>query len=193
MSAITIPLSLAARLYGVSETDLRPLKGGHFAHVYGFTRANKSYILRLTPPNEETNVNSQKSSLAWMAHLAAHGAFVPAPLCSQRGNLVETIPSPDGEWMAVAFTRAEGILSEELSPDQWDESQFRLLGRAIGKMHAIARDYVPSPDMVYPDWESGGNLFSGELRNEFWLKEKQSRLLEHVRSMVGLGRSCFKR
>jgi Ser/Thr protein kinase RdoA (MazF antagonist) len=100
---------------------------------------------------------------------------------------VEVIPSADGDWLAVAFTRAEGILSEELSLDQWDDGQFQMLGRSTGKMHAIARDYVPSRKASYPDWEDAGNLFNHTVRNELWLKEKQSRVLEQIRSLPKSG------
>jgi Ser/Thr protein kinase RdoA (MazF antagonist) len=183
MTTKTIPLDTAASRYGISELELQPLEGGHFAHVYGFGREERNYVLRLTPPSAETDLERQRAILAWMAYLAAHGAFVPEPLPSQRGKLVEVISSSDGDWLAVAFTRAEGILSEELSLDQWGEDQFQMLGRSIGKMHALARGYVPSKEMSYPDWESGGNLFSDQVQNEFWLKEKQSRVLEHIGSL----------
>jgi len=183
MSTNTIPLNTAASLYGISESKLQPLRGGHFTHVYGFRHADKNYVLRLTPPNDETDVKAQRSILAWMAYLAAQGAFVPEPLRSQNGNLVEVISSPEGDWLAVVFTQAQGILSEEVSLDEWDAGQFQMLGRSIGKMHAIAREYVPSGEVSYPQWETGGNLFSHPLRNELWLQERQSRLLEQIRSL----------
>jgi Ser/Thr protein kinase RdoA (MazF antagonist) len=118
-----------------------------------------------------------------MAYLVAHGAFVPEPLPSQSGNLIEVIPPPDGDWLVVAFTRAEGILSEELSLNQWNKEQFQILGSSIGRMHAIARGYVPPRETTYPDWESGGNLFSDRIQNEFWLTERQSHIREQIRSL----------
>jgi Ser/Thr protein kinase RdoA (MazF antagonist) len=118
-----------------------------------------------------------------MAHLAAHGAFVPEPLPSQSGTLVEVVPSPEGDWLAVSFTRAEGILSEELSLDQWDAGRFQILGTSVGKMHAIARGYIPSKGISYPGWESGGNLFGDQILHELWLKEKQSRVLDQIYSL----------
>lgn len=170
-------------MYGLSEAELQPLRGGHFAQVYGFKRYGINYVLRLTPPNNDVNVAAQRSILAWMAYLAAHGAFVPEPLPSLEGNLVEVIPSPEGEWLAVAFTQAEGILSEEIPLDQWDDVQFQTLGRSIGKMHAIARGYGPSKDVSYIEWETGGNLFNRQIENEHWLKERQSHLLEKIRAL----------
>jgi Ser/Thr protein kinase RdoA (MazF antagonist) len=183
MSTKTIPLHTAASLYGIAESDLQPVTGGHFTQVYRFSRGEMNYILRLTPPGAEADVQLQRSILAWMAHLAEQGAFVPAPLVSNHGGLVEVISAPDGEWLAVAFTEAEGVLSEELPLDPWDEDLFQMLGRSIGKMHAIAHGYAPSEEVSFPDWESGGNLFSGQVRNELWLNEKQSCLLEQIRAL----------
>jgi amicoumacin kinase len=178
-----VPLKIAASLYGISEAELQPLRGGHFAHVYGFRRNGGNFVLRLTPPNEDVDVVAQRSILAWMAHLAAYGASVPEPLPSQNGNLVEVIPSSAGEWLVVASTKAEGTLSEEIPIDQWGDVQFQTLGRSIGKMHAIARDFVPSNEVSYPQWETGGNLFNRHIENELWLKEKQSRVLEQIRTL----------
>jgi Ser/Thr protein kinase RdoA (MazF antagonist) len=176
----SVPLSSAASLYGISESELQPLRGGNFAHVYGFRRNDRDFILRLAPPNKDVDLAAQRSILAWMEFLALHGAFVPAPLPSQHGNLVEVIPSSQGEWLVVASRRAAGILSEELSLDQWNGSMFQLLGRSIGRMHALARGYIPPKGMSYPQWESGGNMFNHLLMDEVWLKDKQSHLLTRI-------------
>ena len=179
----TTPIAIAAKLYDVPELELHSLRGGHFAQVYGFKRDDINFVLRLSPPNDDVNLTAQKSILAWMSYLAEHGAYVPAPLPSQNGNLVEVISSPEGDWLAVAYTRADGTLSEEMPLDQWDDSQFQMLGRSIGKIHAVARGYVPSSDVSYPDWEAGGNLFNRQIENEPWLKEKQARLLEQIHAL----------
>jgi amicoumacin kinase len=178
-----IPLKIAASLYSISEAELQPLRGGHFAHVYGFKRNDRNFVLRVSPPNDDVDLSAQRSILAWMAYLAAHGASVPEPLPSKNENLVEVISSPEGEWLAVAFTQAEGILSEEIPLDLWDDVQFQTLGRSIGKIHAIARGYVPSNEVSYIEWETGGNLFNRHIENEHWLKEKQSRVLEQIRTL----------
>ncbi len=177
-----ILLKNAASFYGISEAELQPLRGGHFAQVYGFKRDGRNFVLRLAPPNDDVDLPAQKSILTWMAYLAAHGASVPAPLPSKNENLVEVISSPEGEWLAVGYSQAEGILSEEIPLDQWDDVQFQTLGRSIGKIHAIARDYVPSTEVSFPQWDKGGNLFNRQIENELWLKEKQSLLLEKIRA-----------
>jgi Ser/Thr protein kinase RdoA (MazF antagonist) len=179
----TIPINIAASLYSLSEADLQPLRGGHFAQVYGFKRNGRNYVLRLTPPNDDVDITVQKAILVWMAYLAAHGASVPEPLPSKNGNMVEVISSPEGEWLAVAFTQAEGILSEEIPLDRWNDFQFQTLGRSIGKIHSIARGYGPSKDVSFIDWETGGNLFNHQIENELWLKDKQFRVLEQIRAL----------
>jgi Ser/Thr protein kinase RdoA (MazF antagonist) len=179
----TIPLSIAASLYGLSELDIQPMRGGHFAHVYSFRWEERDYILRLTPPNEDVDAQSQPSLLAWMAYLATHGASVPAPLVSRRNNLFEVIPTVDGKWLATAFTRAKGVLSEELPFEQWNGSLFRALGKAIGKVHAIARHYDPLDRLSYLQWDGGGNLFNRRIQNEHWLKDKQARLLQCIQAL----------
>ncbi len=176
----TIPLAIAAPLYGLSELDFRPMRGGHFNHVYSFRRDDQDYILRLTPPNEEIDAQAQRSILAWMAYLAEHGASVPAPLASQQNNLIEVIPTVEGNWLVTAFTRAKGVLSEELPIEHWNEALFQALGKAIGKVHTVARKYVPLNRMNYFQWDCGGNLFNRQIQEEFWLKDKQARLLERL-------------
>lgn len=183
MDTNTIPLQSAASLYGLSDPNLQPLRGGHASHVYGFQRDTQKYVLRLTPPSDDIDVQAQTSILAWMAHLAAHGAYVPAPLPSQHGNLVEVIPTAAGDWLAVAFTQAQGILSEEIPLDGWGENHFHMLGTSIGKMHAIAKGYTPGAELDRPHWEAGRNLFNHPLKNEPWLEERQTRLLEQIRAL----------
>lgn len=179
----TIPLSTAASLYNLAESDLKPMRGGHFAQVYSFQRNGSSYILRLTPPDNEIDLQRQRSLLTWMAYLAAHGAFVPSPLASRKKNLIEIIPAVDGDWLATVFTRAKGILSEELPIEQWDAPLFRVLGKAIGKVHSIARQYHPQAGVDFLQWDSAGNLFNKQIQNEHWLKDKQARVLEYIQSL----------
>jgi amicoumacin kinase len=178
-----VPIRKAASRYGLVESDLQPMRGGHFAYVYCFQRAYRNYVLRLTPPNEEIDARAQKSILVWMAYLAAQGASVPAPLPSLNNILVETIPTKEGNWLSVAYTRANGILSEELPIDKWDGPLFQTLGKAIGRFHAITRGYVPPAETNYPEWDTGGNLFNYQIKHELWLKEKQARLLERVHTL----------
>ena len=177
------PLAPIATLYGVPESALHPLRGGHSAHTYGFSQGGSEYVLRLTPPDDEIDVTAQRAILAWMHFLATHGATVPEPIASQNGQFIEVIPHEDGQYLAVVFTRAKGVLSEELSLDQWDDNLYDALGRAIGRMHAIARGYVPTEGLRRPDWDVASSLFNRPRLSESWLAPKQAPILKHLQSL----------
>jgi len=152
-------LNRAAGLYGVQAGDLTPLRGGSFSKVYAFARAGQAYVLRLTPPNPEIGHGVLLSNLALMDHLAQGGVHVPAPLRSQRGELVETLEL-DGGWLACAFERAPGVLAEELPFAVWNGARFELLGQAVGRLHARARSYTPpAPGLDRPRWDAATNCF----------------------------------
>jgi Ser/Thr protein kinase RdoA (MazF antagonist) len=181
---VAVPLAIAADLYDVTEAQLTPLRGGHFNYVYGFTQDGGQYILRLTPPNDEMDVQACQSLLAWMAYLAARGASVPGPLPSKNGRLIEIIPTNEGDWQAVVFTQAQGVLSEELSLDQWDDRLFRNLGRTVGRMHSLAVDYVATGEHGFLPWEVSGNLFSDKVVASLaTLGEKRARILQHLQTL----------
>lgn len=174
-------LGIACSRYGIQESNLTPLRGGHFAQVYIFARDGIDLILRLSPPNKDVDIQAQRSIIDWMAFLANQGAAVPQPQQSLDGNLIEVISTENGDWLAVVLTRAAGILSEELPFQQWNRQLFQSLGTAIGKVHAISRKYNPRTGINFPQWDQGGNMFSRSIQNEPWLIEKQSHILEHVR------------
>jgi Ser/Thr protein kinase RdoA (MazF antagonist) len=179
----TPPLALAAALYGISETQLIPLRGGHFTHVYHFARDGRDYVLRLTPPDESVDLKAQQSVLAWMGFLAAHGASVPASLASVNGKLVEIVPSVEGEWLVTAQIRAQGVLAEELSLEQWDAELFHALGKTAGKLHAVACVYFPIAELRPPLWDESTSLFNVPVLKHAWLAEKRSRVMESIRKL----------
>jgi Ser/Thr protein kinase RdoA (MazF antagonist) len=177
------PLNAAAGLFGLTPSDLQPLRGGHVSHVYGFDRDGCPYILRLSPPEADLDLAAQRAILAWMRFLAKHGACVPKPVPSTAGNLIETFSQEDGEWQAIVLTRAQGVLSEELSLVQWDAALFEALGRAVGKLHVVAGEYDPPEDVRRPDWDAGGNLFRCPKFDQPFLAEKAASTLERIRGL----------
>ena len=153
-------LENAAQRYGVSRSPLTPLSGGHVSHVYGFSKDGKDYVLRITPPNEEIDLQAMRAILAWMRFLAEHGASVSEPIFSQNGALIERVPQDDEEYIVVAFEKAPGILGEDLLFEQWTSARFERLGQTVGKLHALAKTYVPSEAALKrPNWDKIGNCF----------------------------------
>jgi len=155
-----IVVTRAARCYGVAPAQLTPLDGGHFTHVYGFTRDGQEYVLRITPPNEEMDARSTLAYLEWMAFLADGGACVPRPSLSAEGRLLELIEGEDGSYIATVVEKARGVLGQELPLEQWTDALYEQLGRVVGRMHALAGKYAPSDTTLRrPAWDQIGNCF----------------------------------
>ncbi len=181
-------VDVAARRYGVSAADLTPMVGGHVTHVYSFTKDSTDCVLRITPPNEEIDLPAMRAILPWMRFLAEGGASVAAPVLSQSGNLIELIEQDGQTYIAVAFERAPGVRGEELTFDQWNDALFARLGQVAGKMHALAKTYVPpSADLKRPEWNAAVNCYhppEEELPpSEAIVAEKQARLFEIVQTL----------
>ncbi len=154
-------LERAAACYALEAGELTPRRGGHFAHVYGFQRQGRSYVLRLTPPDEDTDLPQMQAALHWLDYLASHGGLAAGPRPSAQGRLIESLEQPEGRYLAVAFAAAPGVLSEEFPLDRWDERLFASLGRSVGRMHALAQGYHPAAGLAArPQWNAGGSLFS---------------------------------
>ncbi len=171
MTAADPVLTEAAARYGLAPEELFPLPGGHVARVLGFTRSGCDYVLRISPPDPEINLVSTRAVLAFLQYLAKGtpekpgGAAVPRPVSSSAGRLVESIPDPEQPgglpYLATAFVRAEGALAEELPVEQWDGALIEGIGRAVGRFHALSREYVPAdPALDRPGWEEVGSCFN---------------------------------
>ncbi len=153
-------LDEAARLYGTRAAQLRPLSGGNFNQVFEFFCGEGVCILRLAPPDGGMDASSLQAVQEWMQYLAAHGGPAPEPVLSCRGRLVERAGA-QGEVLATAARKAGGVLGERLPFERWNETLFRALGRAVGKLHALAKDYRPAVGApLRPYWEAASNCFN---------------------------------
>lgn len=151
-------LITAARLFPADGEAYERLHGGNFSTVYGYTRAGKSLILRLTPPDSGIDRPDMQSILHWMKYLAENGLNVPAPQYSSQGRLVEEIPAEEGAWLASAVEKAPGVLAERLPFGDWNETRFERLGQAAGKLHALSQRYQPPAGIrPRPRWDESAN------------------------------------
>lgn len=153
-------LQQAAQHYGTTPGQFVPLPGGHFASVYQFSREGRPCVLRITPPNEEIDEGAARAILAWMHYLAEGGGAVTRPALSAGGRLLEVVEGADGLYLLAAFEKAPGVPAETLDADQWSESLYRELGRAVGRMHALSREYAPDESLRRPAWDEIGNCFN---------------------------------
>jgi amicoumacin kinase len=151
----------AASCYAISPAQLEPISGGFFNRVFQFSRDDGVFMLRITPPNEEIDVQATRAILAWMHFLGQGGASVASPVLSVHHRLVEVCEGEDGRYLITAFLKAPGVVAEELSREQWSDALYQELGRAVGRMHALSRTYVPpDPTLRRPDWDQIVNCFN---------------------------------
>lgn len=150
----------AAGLFGTAVSRLQPLVGGHFAWTYEWTTDAQTYVLKVAPPDSDMDLQATRSMHEWLAYLAVHEAPVVRPIRSRAGNVIEPITYDGQIYLASAYTKAYGVRAETLPLDRWDTGLLQQLGRAVGRCHAIARDYVPpSRALARPEWDQAANCF----------------------------------
>ncbi len=173
----------AARCYGVTRGELVPLSGGHWNAVYGFTRENQEYVVRITP--EQVDWDLQRGMVEWVRFLSNHHAPVAGPILSVNNRLIELRQSEDKCCTITAFEKAQGVLAEEWPMDRWSNHLSQEIGRAVGRMHALAKVYVPAePALKRPEWDALGNCYTAGTRldsTEAALAGKYQNLLDYVR------------
>ena len=183
-------LELAARQYGIPQSDLQSLTGGHFNTVFEFTQDGQERVLRITPPNQEVDLRSTKAILAWMEYLGGHQGAVTRPVPSRDRNLIEIVTVDSDRYLCVVYEKARGVLAETLSFDQWNGQLFENLGRAVGRMHALAKRYHPvDAALTRPEWNQITNCFHPGDE----LDPSQTAILQRKTEVMDLVRALPKR
>ncbi|WP_019535336.1 phosphotransferase enzyme family protein [Paenibacillus ginsengihumi] len=132
-------LAEAAKRYGVAEEDI--VKVGGFENlVFRFGYAGIDAILRVSHTSHRS-VRQIEAEIDWLLHLAQEGVGVSRPLASAGGNLMETIPHSEGQFILNAFEKAAGEQVHAEHP-AWGPALFEEWGRTIGRMHACAKTYT---------------------------------------------------
>ena len=131
---------IAAR-YGWAPANIKPVAGFFANLVYEIERDGRFYILRLTHSSHRLP-QLIEAELRWIDQLARNEVPVVRLVPSNAGNLFEKVKS-DGElFTAAVFEKARGTIAGDLQ-DGWNEKLFREWGRVMGRMHALAKKYIP--------------------------------------------------
>jgi amicoumacin kinase len=146
--------------YGITFAELTALTGGHLSLVYEFNSSGQACILRITPPNQDVNIDSTRQVLEWLAFLAERGGPVCKPIRSLQGNLIESAQHNGQTYFSTAFEKAPGVLAEGMQLEEWSDELFQTLGSAIGSCHRIACQYSPLPGYRRPAWDQVVNCFT---------------------------------
>lgn len=132
-------LQQGAELFGVDPSSLREL-GGPLEDVFTCRKGNLSYAIRfITLP--ENRITAFVEKLHFARYLSEGGAPVAGPVESTRGSLYETLPGEDGPLLVFLAPHSAGQRPTARNLYYWNERLFTDWGRAMGKMHALARQY----------------------------------------------------
>jgi len=178
----------AAQCYGIEKPQLKPMSGGHYTHVYEFAQNNRQYVLRIIPPDDEYSIQAVKAIQGWTSYFASHGASVPKPVVSRNGNLIELAEQDNKIYTIVVSEKARGTLAERLSSDQWNDTLYHNIGKAVGKMHALAKEYIPSGlSLKRPEWNMIRNLYNSTKcldSSQLIIKEKYEKNMNYICSLA---------
>jgi Ser/Thr protein kinase RdoA (MazF antagonist) len=142
-------LAQAARRFGVEADRLAQLDGFE-SFIYQYERDGAGYILRIGH-SQRRSIPLIRGEVAWINYLADGGAGVSRAVLSEQGNLVELIPDGEGDhFLGTAFERAPG------GPPRgavWGPAFYERYGAALGRIHALSRQYVAPPETWRPHWD----------------------------------------
>lgn len=144
--------------------------------VYECQAGTEVFILRLSHSSHRT-IKAMKGELDWIAYLHARGCPVVEPIPSRQGTWIEVIPAGETHFLASAFKKILG--QPILEAETCNPEVYRLWGRALGKMHALAKIYQPPPGIERPAW-SENDLFT---RADIYL-EGQPEMLKKLRAIL---------
>ncbi|MEM9658425.1 MAG: phosphotransferase [Planctomycetota bacterium] len=90
--------------------------------------------------------------LLWLDHLIRHGCTVTTPIRSCGGELLETIPSDQGEMHVCCFQRFGGRQLDPATDAQWNDDLLVKVGREIGRVHRVSDEFQLPPDRDRRAW-----------------------------------------
>ncbi len=110
-------------------------------HVFTFISSGERRFLRLTPGvhRERTQIEAE---LDFIVYLHGHGVSVCLPIASTGGRMVEELTAEGSPLFACVFEEAVGE-TFTFGSQETNLEHFRLRGRTLGRMHALAKGYTP--------------------------------------------------
>lgn len=133
-----------------------------------------------------------QSELDWMAHLAANGLAVPAPMRTSNGKLLVEIDDHSGQRCVVdLLTWLEGTpLGKSGVPlagsvDEQTE-RFRALGKSMAQLHQISDSWRATPHFRRHAWDRDGLIGDAPFWGQFWTISDCS--LEELKTLTAVRR-----
>jgi len=110
--------------------------------VYAFERNRVQYFLRFSF-EQDKNIEQLKAELEYMQYLHLNGFPSVTPIKSISGELIETLMTSEGTYIAVVFSAANGI---NLDSDTITKKQMEEWGKSLGSLHCLSKKFEPGPE-----------------------------------------------
>jgi Ser/Thr protein kinase RdoA (MazF antagonist) len=143
-------LRQAMHFFEIEDGHIRLLDGFE-SFIYEFDRHEASFILRIGHSLRRSE-NLIRGEVDWINYLYQGGASVSRAILTENGDLVAAVEDGQGgRFLATAFEKAPGKPPDK---DQWGVALYERYGRLLGRMHALAKTYVPK-DLAWkrPEWD----------------------------------------
>jgi Ser/Thr protein kinase RdoA (MazF antagonist) len=139
-------LAEALSRWGIEREKVRELDG---FESFVYDCGERGLIIRISHSLHRTAAQIG-AEIDWIDFLAANDVTACKAVPSKRGERVEVLGTGDAYFTAVVFEKAPGA---PVVADEWKPPLFERMGRMMGRMHALARDYVPGhPSFVRHHW-----------------------------------------
>lgn len=140
----------AVRLWSGNPFSLRQVSESS-NHVFAFSASGQPLFLRVTSSRDRT-LEQIEAELDFINYLHRGQVSVGLPIPSAKGRGVETLLRENMPHFACVFDEVQGE-SFNFGHDESNWRHFRLRGRTLGRIHALARDYIPAAGRVRFLWE----------------------------------------
>lgn len=108
--------------------------------VYAFELGGKRYFMRFSHASENS-LEQLEAEMEFVEFLAGRGYGCARALPSKNGRILETLDTDLGRWYGVVFEGQDGL---SLDADGMDDEMFFHWGKALGNLHLLSAEYVPS-------------------------------------------------
>lgn len=137
-----------AALYTTGADGFELKKGGH-NDVY-LMRGSKGFALRVTPASHRS-AREIDSELHFMLYLSANGVPLATPLRGKDGAYCYQ----RGDYIIAAFELAAG---EDFWGRRETPERLMAIGRTLGKIHRLSKEYVPTGVQPRRPWDENQHL-----------------------------------
>jgi Ser/Thr protein kinase RdoA (MazF antagonist) len=154
------------------------LLGGFNDSVYEVKVNKKRFVIKFFFPSQ-VNKSLIKGRLDWINYLAENGMKVAKPVFSLQDNFIEEIKENDSLYYYVIFEKLEGDFIYE---KDWKKNLIEKWGRAMGKMHNLAKDYAGSDKGKIKEWKANDIFTDPPRKATNFVLKKWEEYVEKLRS-----------